>query len=441
MRLFMQNGFSRRDYLALMGAAGAALSAEATPPPDASDSDRDRRMKWWHDARFGMFIHWGLYSVAGRHEWLMENEAIPVAEYEQLAKRFTPQPNAARAWAKLARQAGQKYMVMTTKHHEGFCLFDSKLTNYSAPKQACGRDLVKEYVEAARAEGLRVGFYYSLMDWHHPDGARCAEDEGARRRFVDYIHGQVRELCTNYGKLDILWYDVNWPLKPEGWEAAKMNAMVRQLQPDIIINNRTGLPEDFATPEQRIEAANRAWESCMTMNDSWGYQKADTNWKTPKAVVRNVITCARDGGNYLLNIGPKADGSIPEDSVRIMTAVGKWMEKNGEAIYTAEPCQVKRSNYASFTRKGNALYMHVHFWPGEYVAISGLKSKVKSARLLASGKEVEFDQDQFRTRFTGLPGSAPDDPVSTIAIECDSEPVQDTNMVRKERARRGVGIG
>ena len=429
----MENQLSRRTYLAMVG-AGAALAMQNSSDAQTSASS-EQRMKWWHDARFGMFIHWGLYSVVGRHEWVMENEAIPVSEYEKLASRFTPKPNAARAWAKLARQAGQKYMVMTTKHHEGFCLFDSKLTNYCAPKQACGRDLVKEYVEAARAEGLRVGFYYSLMDWHHPDGARCAVDEAARRRFVDYIHGQVRELCSNYGKVDVLWYDVNWPLKPEGWEAAKMNHMVRQLQPEIVINNRTGLPEDFATPEQRIQAADRAWEACMTMNDSWGYQKADDAWKSPKTVVRNIITCARDGGNYLLNIGPRPDGSIPEDSVRILTAVGKWMQKNGDTIYTADPCNVKRSNYANFTRKGNTLYMHVHFWPGDSVSISGLQSKVKSARLHARGKTLEVAQDQLRTKISGLPAAAPDDPVTTIALECESEPNQDTNMVRKERVR------
>ena len=434
---------TRRNYLSLIGAglsASALGVADAAPAPDASDEDRARRMKWWHDARFGMFIHWGLYSVVGRHEWVMEEEAIPVAEYEQFAKRFTPKPNAARAWAKLARQAGQKYMVMTTKHHEGFCLFDTKLTNYCAPKQACGRDLVREFVDAARAEGMHVGFYYSLMDWHHPDGARCATDEAARRRFVDYIHGQVRELCSNYGKLDVLWYDVNWPLSPEGWESAKMNAMVRQLQPEIIINNRSGLPEDFATPEQRIQAADRAWEACMTMNDSWGYQRADDDWKTPKTVVRNLVTCARDGGNYLLNIGPRPDGSIPEESVGILTHVGKWMDRNGETIYSAERCRVRQSTYANFTRKGNTLYMHVHFWPGDYVAISGLQAKVQSAKLLATGKKVEFSQDQFRTRFTGLPQTAPDQPVTTLEIQCDGEPVQDTMMVRKERPRRDVGV-
>src|SRR5580693_243493 len=345
---------SRRDYLALLG-AGAALAA--TP---GGDADRERRMQWWHDARFGMFIHWGLYSVLGRHEWAMEEEGIPVAEYQLLANRFTPQPNAARAWARLAKQAGQKYMVMTTKHHEGFCLFNTQYTDYCAPKQACGRDLVKEFVEAVRGEGLRVGFYYSLMDWHHPDGARCLTDEAARRRFVDYIHGQVRELLTNYGKIGVLWYDVSWPLNVQGWESEKMNKMVFDLQPQIIVNNRNALAGDFATPEQQITAAagGHAWESCMTLNDSWGYQTTDDNWKSAKTVVRNLITCARDGGNYLLNIGPKGDGSIPDATVPILQAVGKWVDGNGAAIYKAEPCTVKRSAYANFSRTGNTLYMH-----------------------------------------------------------------------------------
>jgi len=330
--------------------------------------------------------------------------------------------------------------VMTTKHHEGFCNFDTKLTNYCAPKQGPGRDLVREYVDAARAEGMRVGFYYSLMDWHHPDGARCATDEAARRRFVDYIHGHVRELLTNYGKIDVLWYDVSWPLNKEGWESEKMNAMVFQLQPDIIVNNRNGLDGDFATPEQRIEASERAWESCMTMNGSWGYQAADDDWKAPKTIVRNLVTCAHGTGNYLLNIGPKSDGSIPEESTRILTSVGKWMDRNGAAIYRSDKCQPSRSNYATFSRTGNTLYMHVHFWPGETVSLAGMMNKVKSAHLLATGKEVKFDQDDFRTRFTGLPLKAPDDPVTTLAIELDGEPRQDTNHVRKDRPRREVGV-
>jgi alpha-L-fucosidase len=282
---------SRRDYLKLLGAGAAAATSgltlscnqqgqqagpgQATKEQGESPAvvaDRVRRMKWWHAAKFGMFIHWGLYSVIGQHEWAMEKEGILIPQYELLAKHFVPRPHAARAWAKLAKQAGQKYMVMTTKHHEGFCLFDTKLTDYCAPKQACGRDLVAEYVEAARAEGLRVGFYYSLMDWHHPDGARCATDEAARKRFVEYTHGLIRELMSNYGKIDVLWYDVDWPLNAEQWESQKMNDMVFKLQPDIIVNNRNGLRGDFSTPEQHIRAekGDRAWETCMTMNDSLG---------------------------------------------------------------------------------------------------------------------------------------------------------------------------
>jgi alpha-L-fucosidase len=446
----------RRDWLvgtsaslvALATSGGKALAAPIAQTPinaasgtsDAEQADRVRRMQWWHEARFGMFIHWGLYSVLGRHEWVMENEGIPVAEYEQLAKRFQPKPNAARAWAKLAKDAGQKYMVMTSKHHEGFCNFDTTLTNYCAPKQAAGRDLLREYVEAARAEGLRLGFYYSLMDWHHPGGARCSTDEEARRRFVEYTHGLIRELLTNYGKVDVLWYDVAWPLDAAGWESERMNKMVFELQPDIIVNNRNKLQGDFSTPEQEIKAENqgRAWESCMTLNDSWGYHAADDNWKSARTVLRNLSTCSRNGGNYLLNIGPKPDGSIPEESVRILTEVGQWLGRNGESMRTPDRCQPGRSNYASFTRKGNTLYMHIHYWPGDTAVIAGLRTGVKSARLLASGDKVTFQQERFRTRFTGLPKVPPDHPITTLAIECESEPIQDTDFVRRERPRESV---
>lgn len=433
-------GISRRDYLRLMG-AGAAVAASdlsgtaaiGTGKDQAKQADRTRRMKWWHDAKFGMFIHWGLYSLLARHEWVMEMEGISAPEYEKLAQQFNPRPNAARDWARLAKRAGQKYMVMTTKHHEGFCLFNTATTNYCAPKQAAKRDLVKEYVDAVRAEGLRVGFYYSLMDWHHPDGARCADDEAARKRFVEYIHTQIRELLTNYGTIDVLWYDVPWPLDAAKWESERMNQMVFQLQPDIIVNNRNRLSGDFSTPEQRIEAAEagRAWESCMTMNDSWGYHRADDAWKTPKQIIRNLITCAHDGGNYLLNIGPTGDGSIPEESVSIMNTVGKWIKKNGSAIYGADICQPRRSRFASFSRHGNTLYMHVHHWPGDTVNLAGMMSKIKSASLLSTGQKVAFEQSTYRVSFTGLPEKAPDYPITTLVIECDSEPRQDELFVRR----------
>ena len=424
----------------MMGEQAATRTGGEIAAPLPGDANRVERMKWWKAARFGMFIHFGVYSTIGRHEWVMEDEGIPLSEYVPHAATFRPQAGSAREWARLAKQAGMKYMVMTTKHHEGFCNFDTKLTNYCATKQGPGRDLVQGYVEAARAEGLRFGFYYSLMDWHHPDGARSATDRDARKRFVDYTHGLIRELMTNYGKVDVLWYDVAWPLDADGWESVRMNEMVFQLQPEIIVNNRNKLPGDFSTPEQHItaETGGRAWEACMTLNDSWGYQAADDNWKSSKTVIRNLISCAHDSGNYLLNIGPRGDGSIPEPSVRILREVGEWMAVNGRTIYDSDPCQVRRSNYASFTRIGNTLYMHVHFWPGEYVAISGLMTKVKSAKLIKTGENVSFKQDEFRVRFTDLPRKAPDSPLTTIAIECESEPAQDTDFVRKNRPRLDV---
>ncbi len=449
---------SRRKMLLGTGASLAALTAAQTgvaatgqattpapqtvfssqdPIPLAPTADQIRRMEWWHAAKFGMFIHFGLYSLRARHEWSLETEAVPMAEYQPLAKQFSPKPGSAYAWAKLAKAAGMKYMVMTTKHHEGFCNFDSKLTDYCATKQGPKRDLVREYVEAARSEGLHVGFYYSLMDWHHPDGARCATDEAARQRFVEYTHGLIRELMTNYGKIDVLWYDVSWPLNVKGWESERMNKMVFELQPDIIVNNRNQLPGDFSTPEQRIvaETNGRAWESCMTLNDSWGYQRADDNWKSSKTVIRNLISCVRDGGNYLLNIGPRGDGSIPEESVRVLSEVGRWMDTNGATIYKSDLCNPRRSNYGSFTRTGNTLYMHVHFWPGSDVAISGLTVKVKSAYLLKGNRKVEVAQDPYRVHLTGLPSEAPDSPVTTIAIECEGEPKQDVIFVRNNKPR------
>ena len=445
----LNNTVSRRTIIGSLGAAAALpkfstaplfAQAEEKGPTTSTIGDRDRRMQWWHEARFGMFIHFGLYSVLGRHEWAMEEEGIPVAEYQQLAKVFNPKPHAARAWAGLAKQAGMRYMVMTTKHHEGFCNFDTKLTNYCAPKQAAGRDLVAEYYQAARTEGMHVGFYYSLMDWHHPDGARCANDEAARRRFVDYIHGQVHELCSNYGKLDILWYDVAWPLSPDGWESIKLNKMVRQLQPDILINNRAKIPEDFTTPEQHIQAFAEPWESCMTMNDSWGYQRADDDWKSPKTVVRNLVTCARGYGNYLLNIGPKPDGSIPDESVEILTNVGRWMDNHADLIHKAELCNVSHSEFANFTRIGNKLYVQVHSWPGDSVAVGGLSNKVVSARLYPSGQPVQFHQEQFRVQFVGLPINSPDPLITVIEVECDGEPKQDMINIRQNRPRAGVGV-
>jgi alpha-L-fucosidase len=452
-------GVARREWLSGLGSSVLALSAlgiacrkqPAAQSSPQESADRAGRMKWWHEAKFGMFIHWGAFSVLARDVWNMEHEAIPVAEYEQLGKQFTPPPGAPRVWAKLAKQAGQKYMVLTAKNHDGYCLYDTQTTNFCSTKQACGRDLVREFVEAARAEGMRVGLYFSLMDWHHPDGIRCAVDETARKRFVEYIHTQVRELCSNYGRLDILWYDGAWPLDAEQWEAEKLSKMVSQLQPDIIVNDRGGLPGDFSTPEGKIVPADegRAWETCMTLNGAWGYVKADENWKTPQTVIGNLITCARGGGNFLLDIGPRADGSVPEGSVRVLTEVGKWLDSYGKTIYGTERCKVVRSNYMNFTRKGNTLFIHVYRWPGSTLVLARLKNKVKSARWFATGKPVEFVQAQeldpqeppiefpiYRVKFTGLPETAANEMLPVIAAEFEGIPEQDLKFSRWEKKKK-----
>jgi alpha-L-fucosidase len=463
------DSISRRSFAK---AAAAAALAAAAPAPRAQEAgaspratqagklpyqeeSRARRLAWWEQARFGMFIHFGLYSVVGQQEWVLESEGIPIPQYEILAGHFKPRPGCAREWARLARRAGQKYMVLTTKHHEGFCLWDTKLTDFNAAQQGPGRDIVREFAEAARAEGLRVGFYYSLMDWHHPDGMRCATDEAARRRFVDYTHGLLRELLTNYGKIDILWYDVDQPLTPELWEAERMNRMVFELQPDILVNNRNGLDGDFSTPEHRIQADKRAWESCETLNLGWGYQRADREWKSPRIVLNDLATCAQQGGNFLLNIGPEPDGTVPAESVRILETVGGWLETNGEAIYgTDGGASISFGNCTNFTREGNTLYIHVYFWPADtsaapwlaffqaptVVALGGLDAKVLSAKLLKTGAKLEFAQDDLALRFPALPVAPPDDPVTVIACECDRPPVVNHHRIRGLWPRYGVGI-
>ncbi|MDR0669396.1 MAG: alpha-L-fucosidase, partial [Treponema sp.] len=239
------------------------------PKPEYEASiaaSRDKRMAWWREARFGMFIHYGVYAVLGRSEWVMSYEQWPVKEYEKLADKFQPRPGAPGEWAKLARAAGMKYMVLTTRHHEGFSLWDSKANPYNAVNLGPKRDIVKEFVEAAREQGLRVGFYSSLMDWHHPDGAAAAYDSAARKRFTDYIYALNEELLTQYGKIDILWYDMAHPMQNwEGWNTLEMNQRLRAIQPGIIINNRSRLAEDFGTPEEHVTADNdRDWEACMT---------------------------------------------------------------------------------------------------------------------------------------------------------------------------------
>ena len=423
---------SRREHLkTLIAAAGGASVVGFEPlvafarPMGVAPADHERRIAWWREAKFGMFIHWGLYSILGRDAWAMGDEDIPLEEYEKLGQQFQPPANAARTWARLARESGMRYMVMTAKHHEGFCLFNSKLTDYCSPRMAPGRDLVREYVDAARAENTRVGLYYSLMDWHHPDWRQAKTDAAARKRFVDYTHGQIRELMTNYGRIDILWYDMPVPLDAEGWRSAEMNDMVFKLQPDILVNNRNRLPGDFSTPEQSTQPGKKDWESCMTINDSWAYLSGDNNWKSAQQLVQNLVECARDGGNYLLDIGPRADGSVPEPAVTRLKTIGGWLRRNGEAVYGTQTCRFAHGNVGVYTRKGNTLYAIIYFWPGNTMTVGGVRCTVKSARFLASGRSVQFVQKGSQLIFSALPDVAPDSPVTVIAAECDAEPVQD----------------
>jgi alpha-L-fucosidase len=398
-------------------------------------ASRDRRMAWWREARFGMFVHFGLYTVLGRHEWAMAMENWPVTEYEKLAEKFQPRPGAPGEWARLAKAAGMKYMVMTSRHHEGFSLWNSKANPYNSVNYGPKRDIVKEFVEACRENDLRIGFYSSLMDWHHPDGGAAAYDSAARKRFNDYIYALNEELLTQYGKIDILWYDVAEPMKNwEGWNSLEMNQRLRAIQPDIIINNRSRLDEDFGTPEEHISAEkDRDWEACMTFNGlSWGYvDAAQVNPYSYNAqrILRMLSTCAHDGGNLLLNIGPAPDGSVPPEAVAPLNTVGKWLAQYGECVYG----KVDRnpgswgygSGICSISVKGKVVYLWNWIWPtsGDFI-VGGFTTKLKSARVLGSGANLSFTQEKYRIIFSGLPRESQDKiaGVAVIALEFEEKP-------------------
>jgi alpha-L-fucosidase len=388
---------------------------------------RDERMKWWREARFGMFIHYGLYALYGREEWVMLLENIPTAEYEKQADRFQPRPGCAREWAKLAAEAGMKYMVLTTKHHEGFCLWDTRMTDFNAVQRGPKRDLVAEYVAACREFGLKVGFYYSLMDWHHPDGARCATDTAARRRFLDFTQGCLRELMTHYGQIDILWYDCASPFgHHEGWESLQMNQMVRQLQPGIIINDRSHLAEDFTTPEGNVAASDRDWEACMTFNDlSWGY--IDSKQAAPDSYdVRGILkmlhlTCV-GAGNLLLNIGPAPDGSVPAEAVKPLQDTGRWIRRHAELIYpVSEKWRRNVAGWINVSKRGNKVWLWTKYWPGGEPGVGGFLTPLKSACLLPDRTPVVFEETPQRIVFKNLPAQSPDDIANRAIIELEFE--------------------
>ena len=380
------------------------------------NSERAERLKWMRDARLGLFVHWGLYSVPARHEWVKQRERLNDAHYQRYFEHFDPDRYDPAHWARMARQAGMKYAVLTTKHHEGFCLFHSQLTDYQAVNTPAGRDLVRPWVDAFRAEGLKIGFYYSLLDWHHPDFVidgthpqRDDEDAKAAQakrnpdpsRYAEYLHGQVRELLTNYGQVDYLWFDFSYPNRSwggkgkEAWRSEELLAMVRSLQPSVIINDRLDLPEsvDVVTPEQYqpsepMSDGGRLWEACQTLNGSWGYDRDNLDWKTSDQLIRMLVDGVSKDGNLLLNVGPTARGEFEPRAVDTLAAIGSWMNQHSRSIYEAGPSTYTPPADCRYTQRGDRLYLHLFAWPFRHVHLAGLGGRVRFAQLLNDGSEI-----------------------------------------------------
>jgi len=382
-----------------------------------------------------MFIHWGLYSLLGRGEWVMRHEEMPMEEYARLADRFKPTRFDPDRWVAQARQAGMRYLVLTARHHDGFSLFDSQVDDFTSVKRGARRDFVAEYIAACRRGGMKVGLYYSLADWRH--GMRYVNEswEGMEKQRAQ-AHAQVRELMSQYGKIDLLWYDgeIFFPtLAAQGgpkntaefFESAKLNRMVRELQPEILINNRSGLPEDFGTPEQQIRApkeGDAAWECCMTIGDErgWGYMRHDPTPKSPALLIQTLATCASMGGNFLLNVSPKGNGEIPPAQARTLRKIGDWMSVNSPAIHGGGPAGIPGGSSGFFVRGADgALYLHMFWWPGRELYLAAPKAEqVRSATLLKTGQRLRISQSpDGRLVLRDLPVRPPDAADTVVRIE------------------------
>ena len=370
------------------------------------------RQQWFDEARFGMFVHFGIYSVAARHEWVQNYERLTDEEYRPYFEHFDPDRFDAAAIARRAKRAGMGYVVLTTKHHDGFCLWDSSLTDFTSVA-ACGRDLVREHVDALRAEGLRVGLYHSLIDWRHPDFTvdwvhPRRDDENAARlndgrdmaRYREYLHGQVRELLTEYGRIDYLFFDFTYPERkdgwggkgPEDWGATELLAMCRELQPDMLVNDRLGIPADFVTPEQyqptsplTVNGEPQVWEACQTLNGSWGYHRDNLDQKSPTLLVQMLADSVSMDGNMLLNVGPDGRGAIAPRDARTLDEIGEWMLLHRDSIVAAGHAPFAPPREGVYTRRGDRLYLHLFSWPLGFVHLPGLGGKVSFARLLNDG--------------------------------------------------------
>ncbi len=387
----------------------------------------ERRVEWFTQARFGMFIHFGLYSIPARGEWVRSEEFIPKEDYDPLIHEFNPTHCDMRQWMRAIRDAGAQYVVFTAKHHDGFCLYDSAYTDFKSTNSPAGRDFVREFLDAARDCGLRAGLYFSIIDWRHPDFPHYGDKQHPMRndpaysnenrdfnRYLDYFHAQVREVCSNYGKLDLLWFDFSYDgLRGEAWRATELMEMVRSLQPDVVINNRlevsgegygslaacspTPYHGDFITPEKMIpphglvdvEGRPLVWESCVTMNDHWGYCATDNFYKPAPMLIKQLVECVSKGGNMILNIGPDATGRIPQRSLEIMAEMGRWLERNGASIYGCGPAGMEKPEYGRITRRGDTLYYHLYENTIGPMPLPGLeKERVGAIRRLADGTEA-----------------------------------------------------
>jgi alpha-L-fucosidase len=361
-------------------------------------------------------------------------EHIPNEEYAELADQFKPDRFDANAWAALAKEAGAKYMVLTTRHHDGYCLFDSKVSDFTSVKTAAGRDFVAEYAQAARKARLKVGFYYSLKDWRFDgywDAVRCPD---SARAMVDQAHAQVEELLTNYGRIDIMWFDgrivvgVEPEHRAEFWRSKELLAMIRRLQPHILVNDRIDVPADIDTPEQRFRATapGRAWELCLTMGDAecWGFTHHNPNFKSVTNLIQHLVTAAAGEGNLLLNVGPKPDGTIREEEVERMRAIGKWMATNGESIYGSQQCPFRGGLVGKYTAKGDVVYVHLFRWPAQgEIVIPGIKNDVLSATILGTEIRGAIERrSNDRTVITGLPISPPDPHDTVVKLVLDGKP-------------------